>query len=151
MGPDVLAPLAFFAFLTLIIVLPIYWRHKQYAAQLDVVAKALEKGVDPATIQLQLPKQEQAGDPNGNWKAGLILVSIGVFLLLCVVIPGHLTGAIGNTDDGDVIGSYAFPGMFLILGSVLLFVHYTIVGKVVKRGEQRPPRVTTTTATELPL
>lgn len=150
MNPDAVVPFALFTFLTLIIVLPIYWRHKQYAAQLDVIAKALEKGIDPATIQLKLPTQEQAGDPNGNWKAGLILIAIGLFLALCVVLPGRLIGEIGSHDAEDIIASYAFPGMFLILGSVLMFVHYTIVGKVIKRGEKRLPISNGTTA-ELPL
>jgi hypothetical protein len=150
MHDDAMVPFALFTFLTLIIVLPIYWRHKQYAAQLDVIAKALEKGIDPATIQLKLPQQEQAGDPNGNWKAGLILIAIGLFLFLCVVLPGRLLGEIGTHDEGDIIASYAVPGMFFILGSVLMFVHYTIVGKVVKRGERRTQLNGGTTA-ELPL
>jgi hypothetical protein len=151
MSDDLFIPLSFFAFLTLIIVLPIYWRHRQYAAQLDVVAKALEKGVDPATIQLRLPSQEQAGDPNGNWKAGLLLIGIGLFLFFCVMLPLRLSGEMaGHTDPGEIVGFYAGPGTFIIPGVVLLFIHYTIIGKVVRRGEQRP-RIGAVQATELPL
>jgi hypothetical protein len=149
MHDDVLTPLALFTFLTLIIVLPIYWRHRQYAAQLDVIAKALEKGVDPASIQLKMPQPEQAGDPNGNWKAGLILASIGLFILTCLVLPANMAGELGK-DTEEIIASYAFPGSFLILGGVLMFIHYTIVGRVVKRGEKWS-KLNGTTAAELPL
>jgi hypothetical protein len=149
-GGEAMVPLAFFAFLTLVIVLPIYWRHRQYAAQLEVIAKALEKGVDPASIQLKMPTQEQAGDPNGNWKAGLILISFGLFMLFCVMLPLYSVGEIGRHGDGDIVALYAAPGTFIIPGLVLLFIHYTIVGKVLRRGEQRP-RVNGNTATELPL
>jgi hypothetical protein len=143
MPEDIFIPLSLFTFLTLIIVLPIFWRHRQYAAQLDVIAKALEKGVDPERIQLKLPSQEQVGDPNGNWKAGLILISVGVFMALCVMLPLYYTGEIGQHDDGDLVAIFAAPGMFLIPGIVLLYIHHTIVGKVVKRGEQRPTRLDT--------
>jgi len=149
MHDDVFVPFALFAFLTLIIVLPIYWRHRQYASQLDVIAKALEKGVDPERIQLKLPQQEQVGDPNGNWKAGLILISFGLFTLLCVMLPLYFTGELGH-DGGDVVPLYAAPGSFIIPGLVLLFIHYTIVGKVIKRGE-RWHKVSDTPVAELPL
>ena len=151
MHDDVMTPLALFTFLTLIIVLPVYWRHRQYAAQLDVIAKALEKGVDPASIQLKMPTQEQVGDPNGNWKAGLILVAVGLFTLLCVMLPLYYSGEIGHSGDGDIVAMFAGPGTFLIPGLVLLFIHYTIVGRVIKRGEQRTPRVNGTNTAELPL
>ena len=148
-GPEIMVPLAFFSFLTLVIVLPIYWRHRQYAAQLDVIAKALEKGVDPASIQLKMPTQEQAGDPNGNWKAGLILISFGLFILLCIMLPLYYSHGF-DADEGEVVAMFAAPGSFIIPGLVLLFIHYTIVGKVIRRGEQRP-RISGGQATELPL
>ena len=148
MNGDVLTPVCLFAFLTLIIVLPIYWRHRQYALQLDVVSKALEKGVDPAGLQLRLPSQEQAGDPNGNWKAGLILLSIGLFIFLCVMVPLQLSGQM-HDDQGAKVGFFAAPGMFIIPGLVLLYIHHTIVGKVVKRGEKWQKPGTSVTTTEV--
>jgi hypothetical protein len=149
---EVFIPVSLFAFLTLVIVLPIYWRSRQYAQQLEVIAKALEKGVDPERIQLKLPAPENAGDPNGNWKAGLILVSFGLFVLLCVMLPLYFTGEIGpKGDDGDIVALFAAPGSFLIPGLVLLFIHYTIVGKVVRRGEKLPTLDMQQRAGELPL
>ena len=135
-GPEVLAPLFFFTFLTLVIVLPIFWRHRQYALQLEVIAKALEKGIDPERIQLKPPTPDQVGDPNGNWKAGLILVSFGLFTLLCVMLPLYYSGEL-TMDGGEMVPLYAGPGSFIIPGIVLLFIHYSIVGRVIKRGEQR--------------
>lgn len=136
---EVLIPIVLFTCITLAIILPIYWRNRQYHAQLEVIAKALEKGVDPERIQLKLPAPENAGDPNGNWKAGLILVSFGLFVLLCVMLPLYFTGEIGpKGDEGDIVALFAAPGSFLIPGLVLLYIHHTIIGKVVRRGEQRP-------------
>ena len=136
-GPEVLAPLFFFTFLTLVIVLPIFWRHRQYALQLEVIAKALEKGIDPERIQLKPPTPDQVGDPNGNWKAGLILVSFGLFMLLCFVLPMYNAGEFSSADAEEYIPMFAAPGIFIIPGAMLMFIHYSIVGKVIKRGEQR--------------
>jgi hypothetical protein len=138
MEEEILIPLAFFTFLTLVIVLPVYWRHRQNALQLDVVAKALEKGVDPERIQLKVPTPEQLGDPNGNWKAGLILIAFGLFTGLCVMLPLYYSGEL-STDGGELVPLFAAPGSFIIPGIVLLFIHYTIVGRVIKRGEKWPP------------
>jgi hypothetical protein len=137
-GDEGIIPLVFFIFLGAVILLPIFWRQRQYALQLDVIAKALEKGVDPERIQLRMPTQEQVGDPNGNWKTGLLLISFGLFLLLCVMLPLYYAGEL-SSDDGDIVALFAAPGVFIIPGIVLMFIHYAINGKVFKRGEL-PPR-----------
>jgi hypothetical protein len=135
MGPDILAPLTFFTFLTLVIVLPIFWRHRQYAAQLDVIAKALERGIDPERISLPQPGGEKDEDPNGNWKAGVLLVAIGLAIGLFFMLPMWLTGEFSS--DSDAVPALAGPGLILSIGVTLLYIHRTIVGPVVKRGERR--------------
>jgi hypothetical protein len=136
---SIAGPLFFFAFLAAVILVPIWLRNRLYALQLDVIAKAIERGIDPERIQLKLPKQDD-DDPNGNWKAGWILIAIGVVFSLCVIGPLSYAGELGSDADPGSWAITVVPGTLFSIGALLLFFHRTIVGKVYRRDEPRPSR-----------
>jgi hypothetical protein len=78
MSEDAFVPLVIFGAITAWVVFPIYFRNKLYHKQLDTVAMALEKGVDPERIKLTMPRGNDDEDVNGNWKAGVVLIALGI-------------------------------------------------------------------------
>ena len=82
----------------------------------DLYDKAIQHGLDPREIQFNLDEQEQ-GDPQGNLKAGIIL----------------LAGSLGMT--GGIWAAAALPGAFRMIGFALvpaligcaaLFIHFSV-------------------------
>ncbi len=82
----------------------------------DLYEKAIQNGLDPREIQFSLDEQEQ-GDPQGNLKAGIIL----------------LASALGMT--GGIWAAAALPGPFKLVGFALvpaliglaaLFIHFSV-------------------------
>jgi tetrahydromethanopterin S-methyltransferase subunit B len=133
--PETVAPLAFFIFLTLVIIVPIWLRNRLYGQQLDVIAKAIEKGIDPERINLKLPARENDSDINGNWKAGLIMIAVGLVFGLVFVLPMYANGELGPKDVWPVM---MVPCMVIAIGLTLIYVHHAVVGKVYRQGEPRP-------------
>ncbi|GEM_PF-2142959 len=105
------------------IIVPIALKHRLYQAQLELLAKAIEKGVDPAAIRGSLQTQPRSGDINGNWKAGVILVAFGVGLFFVMLLTTISEGF--NPEMLSVL-------IIAILGVALLIVHYSVVGSVVR-------------------
>lgn len=134
---DSLGLLFILSFLAAVILVPMWLRHRLYKLQLDAVAKALELGVDPERIQLKLPTEKD--DPNGNWKAGWILIGIAVAFVLFVLTPLVAAGEIGNRDPESWV-ILVVPGTLVTIGSMLLFFHSRIVGRVYRHDEVRPNR-----------
>ena len=88
-------------------------RHERLA---ELYSKAIEHGLDPKEIQFSLDEQEQ-GDPQGNIKAGIILLATAL---------GMVSG---------MWGAVALPGPFRLLGFALvpaliglaaLFIHFSV-------------------------
>lgn len=129
--------LCLFAAVTACILVPIYLRNLLYRKTLDTVAKAIEHGIEPERIAVQLPSQqrEREDDPNGNWKAGVILIAIGLAFLLAVVLPLWLFGEPGKHDD--VLKMLSIPTILTIVGAAFLLIHRSIVGPVVTLAQQR--------------
>jgi len=78
--------------------------------------KALDKGLDPREIKFQLEEQER-GDPQGNLKAGIILLATALSIVLGFAMAERLPGI------------WHFLGLALIpagIGLALLFIHFTI-------------------------
>jgi hypothetical protein len=78
--------------------------------------KALESGVDPLLIRNQFEEREQ-GDPQGNLKAGIILLATALSMLLGLWAADRLPGA------------YRLLGFVLIpagIGLACLFIHYNV-------------------------
>ena len=130
MGSDIYGPLFLFTFLGAVIILPIYFRNKLQHKQLETVTIAIEKGIDPEKIFACLPKQEKTADPNGNWKAGIILVGLG----LTFGIPIAFISAVSGEVDGGV-PPFLFGILMVVLGGILMRIHKTIIGAVVKTGK----------------
>lgn len=127
----VFVPLSFFGAITLCIVLPIYFRNRLYQKALDVVGLAIQQGVEPERVRLPQFTTDK-DDVNGNWKAGVILIVIGLIFLLAVALPLYATGEVSSGDDGGF--AVFFPGVTCIgIGATLLWIHRTIVGSVVKK------------------
>jgi len=126
MGPEHFGLLIILLLLAGCIILPIWFRHRLYLKQLDTIATAIEKGIDPEKIKDSLAMPKKSGDINGNWKAGIILLWLGLIFFL-LGLPQALRD-----------GSLDWLGILLLtaLGSVMLYIHKTIVGRVVKVGEE---------------
>lgn len=78
--------------------------------------KALAQGVDPRAIQFQLDERE-LGDPQGNLKAGIILLSVAVAMILGIWAADRLPGP------------YRALGFALVpaaVGLACLFIHYAV-------------------------
>lgn len=119
-----------FCFLGAVIILPIYFRSKLQQKQLETVTMAIEKGVDPEKIFASMPKQERTADPNGNWKAGIILVGLG----LAFGIPVAFLSAV-SSEGNEGLPPFLFGLLLVVLGGILLRIHKTIIGAVVKAGK----------------
>lgn len=120
---EALIPIFLFIAIAACIIVPIWLKHKLYYVQLNAIAAAIEKGIDPAVIKQSLVMPRRTGDINGNWKAGLILLvlGIGIFLL-------GLPQAIQEGTQYE----WLFPLLIAIFGAALMLVHFQVVGKVVK-------------------
>ena len=120
---EALIPIFIIVTIAACIIVPIWLKHKLYYVQLNAIAAAIEKGIDPAVIKQSLVMPRRTGDINGNWKAGLILLVLGVGI--CVLsLPQALQEGTGYEA--------LFPLLIAIFGAVLMMVHYQVVGKVVK-------------------
>jgi hypothetical protein len=78
--------------------------------------KALDKGIDPRSISLELDERE-AGDPQGNLKAGIILLATALSMVLGIWAAQALFGA------WRLIGFALVPGG---IGLACLFIHYSL-------------------------
>lgn len=105
------------------IIVPIVLKHRLYHAQLTLITKAIEKGVDPASMRSSLQIQPRSGDINGNWKAGVVLVAFGVGLFFLMLLTTISEGF--NPEMLSVL-------IIAVLGIALLVVHYSVVGSVVR-------------------
>jgi hypothetical protein len=98
----------------------------------------MQQGIDPERVRESLMLRRDEGDVNGNWKAGQVLIWLGVAYL-----PFGFMGmvAAATKNNGDAGAFMAFlPGVIcLVVGGALLRIHGTIIGRVVKRGETLPP------------
>jgi hypothetical protein len=82
----------------------------------DLYQKALEQGVDPRAIQFQLDERE-LGDPQGNLKAGIILLAVALALILGIFAADNLPGP------------YRALGFALVpaaIGLACLFIHFAV-------------------------
>ena len=133
---DIAGPIAafmIFAVLGACIIVPVWLRHRLYYKQIDTVARAIEKGVDPAEIRRALALPQQSGDVNGNWKAGTILIWLGLAAFV-LGLPAALAGPAGNNAGWPMVL------LAVVLGIILLRIHKAVVGGVV-RLDQLPPAV----------
>jgi len=123
---EVLGPFLLFLLIAACILVPVWLKHRLYYKQLDTIAKAIEKGVDPMEIKRGLAIQPRGGDINGNWKAGwiLVLVGCGFFVL---ALPSMLSEGF---DRGTFLALTP-----VVLGIALLMIHHRVVGNVVRAGE----------------
>ena len=78
--------------------------------------KALESGVDPLKIRNQLEDRDQ-GDPQGNLKAGIILLATALAMFIGLWAADRLPGAY------RLLGFVLIPGA---IGLACLFIHYNV-------------------------
>ena len=95
--------------------------------------KALDKGVDPRSLSLEFDQRE-AGDPQGNLKAGIILLATALSMVLGIWAAQALGGA------WRLIGFAVVPGG---IGLACLFIHYSLRGAPTagSRGASPPDRL----------
>ena len=91
----------------------------------ELYRKALDQGFDPREIQLDLDDRS-AGDPQGNLKAGIILLATALGIILGILAIDKLSGG------WRMLGFALVPGM---IGLAALFIHYTVPRP---RGPQPP-------------
>lgn len=143
MDDGAVATLVFILALAGCIMLPVYLRNLLYRKTLDTVAKAIEHGIDPERIAVQLPAlaRDKDEDPNGNWKAGMVMLGIALGFLVAITVPVWLLSDDGKIQERFIV--LAPPVMLGLVGAALLYIHRSIVGPVVryerKRGRQSAP------------
>jgi hypothetical protein len=132
-----IAMLILLALLAGSILLPVYLRNLLYRKALDTVAKALERGIDPERIAVQLPalRSEADSDPNGNWKAGIVISWIGIGFFICVTVPVLIFTPEQEGGQAKWL-ALVLPVMLWFVGGALLHIHRRIVGRVVRHGER---------------
>ena len=81
----------------------------------DLYEKAMAQGLDPREINFQLDDRE--GDPQGNLKAGIILLAgtLGLFL--------GIWAAEAFSGPGRMLGFAFVPGM---IGLAALYIHFSV-------------------------
>ncbi len=91
MGAEIVVPIFMFAFLTVIIIVPIYLRHKQKEAGYRLIHEAMARGqtLDPKMIEQIVQSKERQEGP--RWRR-----SLGAGVILCALAAG-LVG-IGYSD-----------------------------------------------------
>jgi hypothetical protein len=82
----------------------------------DLYEKAIENGLDPREIQFSLDEQEQ-GDPQGNLKAGIILLATALGMV------GGIWGAAVLPGPFKLIGFALVPAL---IGCAALFIHSSV-------------------------
>lgn len=97
------------------------------AARVDQLARlyqqAMDKGLDPRAISFELDAAE-TGDPQGNLKAGIILLAVALALV------GGLWAAEALQGPWRVVGFALVPAA---AGLATLFIHFSL------RPRTRPP------------
>ena len=122
MNEEILIPLAFFAFLAAIIILPQYYRSKSRERLMDTVRIAYDKGqpVPPELIDV-LQRDDRFGvktAPERDLRRAIVL--IGVALGLCV-FGALLYPIAGYEGMFGLLGGAAIPG-FIGIGFLLLWL-----------------------------
>jgi hypothetical protein len=133
MHGESLIPVVLFLVVGACIVIPIWLRNMLMRKQLDTVAAAIEKGIDPARIGASMPAQQRTGDINGNWKAGQILIWLGIGYCLFLALPVVLLEQHSITPE--VVGIFSPGVLSLVIGASLTYIHRTIIGEVIKQTE----------------
>ena len=82
----------------------------------DLYQKALDSGMDPREIKIDLDEKE-LGDPQGNLKAGIVLLATALAIALGFLAAERLHGI------WKLLGFAFVPGG---IGLAVLFIHYTI-------------------------
>lgn len=91
----------------------------------DLYRQALSQGFDPREIQVDL-EERNAGDPQGNLKAGIILLATSVGIILGILAVDNLTGA------WRMIGFSLIPAC---IGIAAFIIHFAVPRP---RGPQPP-------------
>jgi hypothetical protein len=123
----------FLIFLGAVILTPIILRNRLLAKQLDALTIAMQQGIEPERVRESMLLRRDEGDINGNWKAGQVLVWLGVAYLPFGLI-GMVAAASSGTANAGVFMAF-LPGVVaIVVGACLRRIHRTIVGDVVRRG-----------------
>ena len=83
----------------------------------ELYDKALDKGLDPRSIQFQLEERE-LGDPQGNLKAGIILLSTAFGIVLGIWAADKL--------PPGPYRAMLFAAVPAAIGLACLFIHYAV-------------------------
>ena len=119
-GPEILIPLAFFAFLTAVIVIPIWLREKTKQSAHGLIKQAIERGekVDPDLItrlsEAPAKKQDRPRQTLGN---AVIMIALAIGLTAATYFgDGGFHGFDGKMIAAAILGALGFG--FLVLAIV---------------------------------
>jgi len=128
---EILVPLAFFAFLGSVVIIPIYLAHKGRIARMDLMRQALDKGqtLDPKLLE-QLYETERAkprqDQPRRTLGSGVVLT----FLAIGLAAAGWMMDGF-SPDNGMIVAA-------VIVGCLgLAFIVLAIVDYAAKKEERR--------------
>jgi hypothetical protein len=99
-----------------VLIYGMHLKSRQTERLANLYEKALGQGVDPRAIQFQLDERE-LGDPQGNLKAGIILLFVAVAMVLGIWATDKLPGPY------RALGFALVPGA---VGLACLVIHYAV-------------------------
>jgi len=130
-------PIILFLVIGACITASLWFKHKLYQKQVDVISQAIEKGMDPEELKKAIEiNKPNGGDINGNWKAGIILLILGgvTFLAMVPMIIQEYQRGHGLDEISGFLSMLIVPA----LGVAFIYIHKTIVGPVILHGQRHP-------------
>jgi Domain of unknown function (DUF6249) len=120
---DVLVPLAFFAFLAAVILIPAYFRSQERARMHETLRIAYDKGqpVAPEMIELLQKGADRNGlrnSPDRDLRIAVILLGVGLGLVAMSFALGHIEG---TEAQYSTLAGASIPG-FIGLGFLGLWL-----------------------------
>jgi hypothetical protein len=117
MGPEILVPISIFGFITLMVLVPIYLRHKQKQEGYRLIHEAMARGqtLDPKMIEQIVQSKERQEGP--RWRrslgAGVVLCALALGLVGIAYADGYDAGPIKGAVIVGALG-LGFIGLAII-------------------------------------
>jgi hypothetical protein len=120
---EILIPLAFFAMIAAIILVPGYYRSREKERLHETLRLAYEKGqpVPPEMIEALQIDRPKAPQPDRDLRRGIILLCIAAALIFMGVVVGQMEHGADGHMMWPAVGIAAFPG-FIGIGYIAFWL-----------------------------
>ncbi len=118
MGPEILVPLAFIAFLGAVIITPMWLRERTKQSAHSLISQAIEKGqpLDPHILERltsAAPQHQQPGQARRTLGSGIVLLALGLGFAVVSALNGEFYSGDGKVTAAIILGvlGLAFTGL----------------------------------------